>query len=164
MANPEAYASKNGRKEMNTKCPHCGKFYEVDEAYKGQNTDCIYCGKIFTVQETNAMNGVPLNIFSSSPKGKLSPEARNDFKTPILAVIFDSIAVLCLGSAVLFLIIGLIALIQNGLESSVPVLLVSLSSIGAAVVNFGIAQIMTCVAKTAYNTDKIVELLKNRVK
>ena len=144
---------------MNTRCPSCGKIFEVDEACKGQDVDCRYCGQPFIAQEIKT--AVPLNFFSPAPKGKLGPApgTKDDFERPILAMIYDVFAILCLLAAVFFLILGLI----NHREF-LPFLVAFACSAGAAVVNFGMAQIITSIVKTAYNTDKIVELLRNRLR
>lgn len=143
---------------MNTRCPCCGKIFEVDEACKGKEMDCRYCEQPFIVQ--GVKTAVPLNFFSSTPNGKLGPAPgiKDDFKTPILAMIYDTFAILCLMAAVFFLILGLIN------HTDLPFLIAFACSIGAAAVSFGIAQIITSIVKTAHNTDKIVELLSNRIR
>jgi len=149
---------------MNTRCPHCGKIFEVDEAYRGQKTDCMYCGKIFTAGEANAVKKIPTNMFSAFPRGKLEPAAKEKFKTPLLSIVIEGVGLLCIGGAGFCLLLPLILFIDNfkEIERLVPFIIMFFSFLGAAVVSIGLAQIITCIAKTAYNTDRIIELLKNR--
>ena len=154
---------------MNTRCPHCGKTFEVDEAYNGQNTNCIFCGKPFAVVGVNEVNSVPANVVPPFPQAQqvviVGTTAEKRFKAPILAVICDILGVLCIIAAVIYFMLSIACLVDDRFfkRSDFPDFLwIALSCIGSGIINIGIAQIISCVAKTAFNTDRIVELLRNR--
>ena len=41
---------------MDTKCPHCGKEYEVGSEYTGAETSCLVCKKAFVIKESGKEN------------------------------------------------------------------------------------------------------------
>lgn len=43
------HAEENCRREVTTKCPHCGTVYEVDESLEGNTCQCSVCNKDFVV-------------------------------------------------------------------------------------------------------------------
>lgn len=150
---------------MNTRCPHCAKTFEVDDAYKGQNTNCIYCGKPFAVVGVNEVNSVPANVVTPFPQAQqivIVEAAEKRFHAPILAVIYDILGVLCFIAAAFFLISIAEPNLFRAAESDRIVL--SVASLVTGIINIGIAQVIICIAKTAFNTDRIVELLKTRVR
>ena len=60
----------------------------------------------------------------------------------------------------ILLAVGLVLSVEHDRLRVEPLIVVA-CMVFFAVVNLGIAQIINCIAKTAYNTDRIVELLKD---
>jgi len=87
------------------------------------------------------------------------------FKNPLLSVIFYYAGI---GFFVIAVIIAVIRLCLDIAESRVTyhpeVYIVAAVFFADAVFNFGIAQIIYCIGRTAYNSDRIVELLADHQK
>lgn len=105
----------------------------------------------------------------TTPKdGKISFRSRilgwtakdGSYKYPLLAAIYYYSAIGWFVISGILLAVGLVLSVEHDRLRVEPLIAVA-CMVFFAVVNLGIAQIINCIAKTACNTDRIVELLKD---
>lgn len=134
---------------MKTICPHCQQSYEVELDMVGATASCQACGKIFTIKG----NAPPPPAESPTSSKKSKPE-KTGFKTPILSQI-------CIGLGIVWSIfLGLLIVtffaasankemnLQTGLSFGFGAISIFLG----IVVFFGMAQVISAICETAYNT------------
>ena len=83
-----------------------------------------------------------------------------DFKNPLLAEIFYCTGIVLLFVSVIIVVIRVCLDIDDGKCTIPGVYFVAFGVAVDAIFNFGIAQIIHCIGKSCYNTDRIVELMQ----
>ena len=86
------------------------------------------------------------------------------FKTPVLVILFRISGLVWISITFALLVLALIGLCTRGIfdtDSSVRMLFASVGTLLSALLAFGFAQICLAICKTAYNSDRILDLLTN---
>ena len=154
-------------------CPFCNQSLDCDDSSEGQVLQCPSCGgEIVPTRQGDQSTGetirsaVPLQqtgkSFSSSPK-KLNPAKNDGFKDPWVAQVFYGIGFLGIFIAILYIVFWICLSVANGsFNPTVQMVGFIVSLLASGVFSFGIAEIIHCLAKNCYNTDRIVDLLQSK--
>lgn len=100
----------------------------------------------------NPVRGFRSKVFSYT-------DENGDFKNPLLAEIFYCTGIVLLFVSVIIVVIRVCLDIDDGKCTIPGVYFVAFGVAVDAIFNFGIAQIIHCIGKSCYNTDRIVELM-----
>ena len=147
---------------MMTVCSICGGAISINAA------TCPHCGN-----PRKSGNGVTAPSAGSSKNGKSLKKwllgciaSNGGFKNPLLGEIFYYAGFVQLIVAIVCVVIMIcLAVISadKGIWGIVPALIAFAGAIASAIFNFGIAQIIYCIGRTCYNTDRIVDLLQAKI-
>ena len=156
-------------------CPFCNSEMECDDELENQETKCPLCGEaivpvrsndiVYNEEKNKAIHNKMklMSLVNEAVKSNSKIRQGNlidsSYKKPLLALIFYYSGLFWLAASVLVLMVGIYLLAGNDRVRIEPLIAI-VSMIGCAIIDFGIAEIINCVAKTAYNTGKIVDLLK----
>ena len=88
----------------------------------------------------------------------------NDYKTPILSLVFNILGALVLAGAVLWVILGIVvAGDSRSALALLPAIGVALALVLTALIYFGVAQAIDYLGRTAHSTNRLCNLIETSV-
>ena len=144
---------------MQTTCPHCKQVYEVESQYLGRRIECQKCKQEFTI-ENSASPSVP--PAPPAPPQAKPVNAEENFKAPLLSIIFNILGYVSLALFLFCLAGSVILIVQRDFAGAGT----TLYAVGIVLLNallmFGLSQVVRAISETAFNTRQLLKLQREK--